>query len=86
MFETGREAGPTVDLFRGAAARADGIGMGWVSILDPVAVTRVLDVPSVWSLVAYLCLGVPAEEHLDPELERHHWESRTNAQAVTFTR
>lgn len=68
------------------AARADGIGMGWVSILDPVAVTRVLDVPSGWSLVAYLCLGVPAEEHLDPELERHHWESRTKAQAVTFTR
>ena len=68
------------------AARADGIGMGWVSILDPVAVTRVLDVPAGWSLVAYLCLGVPAEEHLDPELERHHWESRTNAEAVTFTR
>jgi 5,6-dimethylbenzimidazole synthase len=68
------------------AARADGIGMGWVSILDPVAVTRVLDVPAGWSLVAYLCLGLPAEEHLDPELERHHWESRTNAEAVTFTR
>jgi 5,6-dimethylbenzimidazole synthase len=68
------------------AARADGIGMGWVSILDPVAVTRVLEVPAGWSLVAYLCLGVPAEEHLDPELERHHWESRTNAEAVTFTR
>jgi 5,6-dimethylbenzimidazole synthase len=68
------------------AARADGIGMGWVSILDPVAVTRVLDVPAGWSLVAYLCLGVPAEEHLDPELERHHWESRTSAEAVTFTR
>ena len=68
------------------AARADGIGMGWVSILDPAAVTRVLDVPKGWSLVAYLCLGVPAEEHLDPELERHHWEQRTNAEAVTFTR
>ena len=68
------------------AARADGIGMGWVSILDPVAVTRVLEVPQGWSLVAYLCLGVPAEEHLDPELERHHWEQRTNAEAVTFTR
>ena len=57
------------------AARADGIGMGWVSILDPGAVTRVLDVPKSWSLVAYLDLGLPAEEHLDPELERHHWES-----------
>src|SRR5450631_3044255 len=52
------------------AARADGIGMGWVSILDPKAVTRVLDVPKSWSLVAYLNLGLPAEEHLDPELER----------------
>ncbi len=68
------------------AARADGIGMGWVSILDPLAVTRVLDVPAGWSLVAYLCLGVPAEEHLDPELERHHWEQRSNAEAVTFVR
>ena len=41
------------------AARADGIGMGWVSILDPVAVTKALDVPKSWSLVAYLCLGLP---------------------------
>jgi 5,6-dimethylbenzimidazole synthase len=68
------------------AARADGIGMGWVSILDPVAVTRALDVPQGWSLVAYLCLGLPAEEHLDPELERHHWEQRADLSKVVFTR
>ena len=68
------------------AARADGIGMGWVSILDPKAVTRVLDVPAGWSLVAYLCLGLPAEEHLDPELERHHWEVRSDLKDVVFTR
>jgi 5,6-dimethylbenzimidazole synthase len=68
------------------AARADGIGMGWVSILDPVAVTRALDVPKGWSLVAYLCLGLPAEEHLDPELERHHWEQRADISNVVFTR
>ena len=68
------------------AARGDGIGMGWVSILDPKAVTRVLDVPPSWSLVAYLCLGLPAEEHLDPELERHHWEVRTDLKEVVFTR
>jgi len=68
------------------AARADGIGMGWVSILDPKAVTRVLDVPTSWSLVAYLCLGLPAEEHLDPELERHHWEVRAELEDVVFTR
>lgn len=68
------------------AARADGIGMGWVSILDPKAVKRVLDVPAGWNLVAYLCLGFPAEEHLDPELERHHWEVRSNLEEVTFVR
>jgi 5,6-dimethylbenzimidazole synthase len=68
------------------AARAEGIGMGWVSILDPAAVVRALDVPASWSLVAYLCLGLPAEEHLDPELERHHWEQRTDLEKVVFTR
>ena len=67
-------------------ARADGIGMGWVSILDPKAVTRVLDVPKRWRLVAYLDLGLPAEEHLDPELERHHWEVRADHKDVVFTR
>jgi 5,6-dimethylbenzimidazole synthase len=67
-------------------ARADGLGMGWVSILDPKAVCRALDVPEAWSLVAYLCLGLPAEEHLDPELERHHWEVRSDLKDVVFTR
>jgi len=50
------------------AARARGIGVGWVSILDPCAVTEVLAVPPAWRLVAYLCLGRPQEEHPDPEL------------------
>ena len=68
------------------AARADGIGMGWVSILDPKAVMSVLDVPQSWSLLAYLCLGFAAEEHLDPELERHHWEVRTDLKDVVFKR
>lgn len=68
------------------AARADGIGMGWVSILDPLKVKRVLDVPDGWTLVAYLCLGLPAEEHLDPELERHHWEHRADLSGMVFTR
>jgi 5,6-dimethylbenzimidazole synthase len=68
------------------AARADGLGMGWISILDPAAVTRALDVPASWTLVAYLCLGLPAEEHLDPELERHHWEVRHYTGDLVFTR
>jgi 5,6-dimethylbenzimidazole synthase len=57
------------------AARAEGLGVGWVSILDPVEVCRALAVPPAWKLVAYLCVGRPLEEHLDPELERHDWQA-----------
>jgi 5,6-dimethylbenzimidazole synthase len=56
------------------AARAYGLGAGWVSILNPLAVRKILDAPSTWKLIAYLCLGYPEEEHLDPELARHGWE------------
>jgi 5,6-dimethylbenzimidazole synthase len=58
------------------AARAHGVGVGWVSILDPARVRDILAVPEGWSLVAYLCLGYPEEEHLDPELERAGWQRR----------
>lgn len=58
------------------AARAEGIGLGWVSILDPQQVTALLEVPPAWRLVAYLCLGYPVEDHLDPELERAGWQAR----------
>ncbi len=60
-------------------ARAVGLGVGWVSILDPEAVTAALDVPREWRLTALLCLGWPAEEHTDPELERAGWQGRTGA-------
>jgi 5,6-dimethylbenzimidazole synthase len=58
-------------------ARAAGLGVGWVSILDPERVKRTLDVPPAWKFIAYLCIGWPEEEHLDPELERHGWQPRT---------
>jgi 5,6-dimethylbenzimidazole synthase len=58
------------------AARAEGLGVGWISILDPEAARATLDLPQGWSFVAYLCLGWPEEEHDDPELERHGWEQR----------
>lgn len=61
------------------AARAHGIGLGWVSILHPQRINALLDVPAEWRFVAYLCLGYPEEEHLDPELERHGWQARTEA-------
>jgi 5,6-dimethylbenzimidazole synthase len=59
------------------AARAHGVGMGWVSILHPDSINAMLDVPSDWAFIAYLCLGYPEEVHLDPELERHGWQART---------
>ncbi len=58
------------------AARAEGLGVGWISILEPRVVKDALEVPRSWMLVAYLCIGWPIEEHRDPELERHCWESR----------
>jgi len=68
------------------AARAEGVGMGWVSILDPENIGAILDVPTNWSLIAYLCIGYPEEEHLDPELERHGWQDRIDASKVIFER
>ena len=58
------------------AARAMGIGVGWVSILDAEAVSTALDVPADWKLVGYLCVGYPAAADDTPELERHDWEHR----------
>jgi 5,6-dimethylbenzimidazole synthase len=58
------------------AARAKGLGVGWVSILDPEEVKHALDAPSAWTLIAYLCVGYPVEAHLDPELQRHGWQDR----------
>ncbi|HTW82893.1 MAG TPA: 5,6-dimethylbenzimidazole synthase [Candidatus Sulfotelmatobacter sp.] len=58
------------------AARARGLGVGWVSILDPASVTSALDVPPAWRLTAYLCIGYPIELSGTPELERAGWETR----------
>ena len=58
------------------AARAYGLGVGWVSILDSGAIAAALDVPRAWTFIAYLCVGFPLEEHLIPELERVGWQRR----------
>jgi 5,6-dimethylbenzimidazole synthase len=58
------------------AARSKGIGLGWVSIIDPAAATASLNVPSGWSFVAYLCLGFPVDDHVEPELQRRGWQAR----------
>ncbi len=68
------------------AARAEGVGLGWVSILDPAAVARSLEVPPEWSLVGYLCLGYPSEADDTPALERAGWERRRAAASFLLRR
>lgn len=68
------------------AARAEGIGLGWVSILEPQQVRAILDVPASWTFLGYLCLGYPDAEDTNPELEREGWETRRSASSVVVRR
>ncbi len=68
------------------AARAHGIGMGWVSILHSESVAEILDAPDGWRLVAYLCLGYPEQECDVPELESAGWEKRNERKFVLLNR
>ncbi|HEY3920459.1 MAG TPA: 5,6-dimethylbenzimidazole synthase [Stellaceae bacterium] len=68
------------------AARAEGVGMGWVSILDPDEVAAALDVPASWKLIGYFCLGYAEDDAATPELERAGWERRRPAEAFLLRR
>jgi 5,6-dimethylbenzimidazole synthase len=58
------------------AARAEGVGVGWVSVLDDDALKRVLNIPGNVVPVAYLCLGYVDQFSAEPGLERAGWEHR----------
>ena len=58
------------------AARTEGIGVGWVSILDSLAIKNLLRIPATTQLVAYLCLGYVRAFSNVPDLERNGWEQR----------
>jgi 5,6-dimethylbenzimidazole synthase len=64
------------------AARAEGIGVGWVSILDPAAMKDLLRIPLHIEVIAYLCLGYVEGFAEKPDLERHGWEQRVDAAAL----
>jgi 5,6-dimethylbenzimidazole synthase len=68
------------------AARAEGIGLGWVSILDPVRIGEILDVPKDWIFIGYLCLGYPQHDDDRPELERAQWERRRPTECFLLKR
>ena len=61
------------------SAWVEGIGLGWVSILDPERVKADLEVPPEWTFIGYLCLGYPEAENDRPALEREGWENRRAA-------
>lgn len=80
----GRWHNPEMDLYSTVcavqnlwlAARAEGIGMGWVSILDGQELKSLLGIPRHVVPVAYLCLGYVADFARRPELETKGWRER----------
>ncbi|MBI4397673.1 MAG: 5,6-dimethylbenzimidazole synthase [Candidatus Omnitrophica bacterium] len=66
------------------AARAEGIGIGWVSIINPGEVKALLGIPESISLVSYLCAGYVAEFAAQPMLETKGWASRIPLENVVF--
>jgi len=67
------------------AARAEGVGVGWVSILNPEHLRATLAIPPSATAIAYLCLGYVSSFASDPDLERHGWEERAPLEEVVFT-
>jgi 5,6-dimethylbenzimidazole synthase len=69
------------------AARAEGVGVGWISILDVDAIRRILTIPPQLVVVGYLCLGYVSAFEPKPELATRGWECRVPlAQALHFER
>ena len=64
------------------AARVEGIGVGWVSILNHAALKRVLGIPRPVKVLAYLCLGYASEFAAKPDLETAGWRARLPVQEL----
>jgi 5,6-dimethylbenzimidazole synthase len=58
------------------AGRAEGVGVGWVSILDPNELAKILGLPDHVVPVAYLCMGYVREFPDAPDLQRAGWRQR----------
>lgn len=66
------------------AARAEGLGVGWVSIFDPADLQALLRIPSHVLVVAYLCLGYVSEFLPRPQLEIAGWLPRLPLNELIF--
>ncbi len=90
-YGLGRQTDPAVAVYSTVcavqnlwlAARAESLGVGWVSILDFEQVRERLAIPPEVTIVAYLCVGYVCEFRPQPELEERGWESRGTLAGVT---
>lgn len=88
----GRRTLPQMDLASTAcaiqnlwlAARAEGLGMGWVSLFDPVAVAALLGMPDGAEPVAVLCIGPVHHFDEQPLLQRQRWAQRCALDNILF--
>jgi 5,6-dimethylbenzimidazole synthase len=66
------------------AARAEGVGVGWVSIVQPDALKRILEIPPGVIAIAYLCVGYVSNFGATPYLERAGWRARLSLADLVF--
>ena len=66
------------------AARAEGVGVGWVSILSNAGLKRILGIPAGIKPVAYLCVGYPEAFLPQPELQKAGWAERLPMEELLF--
>lgn len=66
------------------AARAEGIGLGWVSIFDPEALAKLLNIPEGGKPVAILCLGHVDEFYTAPMLQLQGWKEPESVESFIF--
>jgi len=66
--------------------RAEGIGRGWVSILEPAKVSALPKIPADWRFVRLLCLGYPQPAIGLPLLQTEGWQPHPAVKAMVIGR
>jgi 5,6-dimethylbenzimidazole synthase len=66
------------------AARAEGLGLGWVSMFEPESLKDLLNMPSDSQPIAILCLGHVDKFYDKPMLEQEQWENRKDLNTLLF--
>ncbi|MFM8340823.1 MAG: 5,6-dimethylbenzimidazole synthase [Methylomonas sp.] len=88
----GRRTLPEMDLASAAcaiqnlwlAARAEGLGVGWVSLFEPQPLAKLLDMPSDAKPIAILCIGYVNEFYSRPMLETEGWATREKLEDLVY--